>query len=193
MAPRASAERPSPPRTSPSQGTSPFDFANDRSPGSIIDTNAQADFSTLEFSRNGQQVEASPSGTFSFKKLPDGPGVDRAPVNELAGNDLERVLSEMHQALQPPTFSPPTKFDGAEFRRWTDNTGAYQIEARLAVIFPDKVRLLKPSGRTTTVSMNRLSPFDQDYVRWVAGTLSSDANRLVDADSIRNQQAYPSR
>jgi hypothetical protein len=49
-------------------------------------------------------------------------------------------------------------------RTWVDNTGHYEVEARLVVIMVDSVRLLKENGRTTTVPMSRLSDGDRDYV-----------------------------
>jgi hypothetical protein len=49
-------------------------------------------------------------------------------------------------------------------RKWTDDTGRFQIEGRLLVIFEGKVRILKPTGRTTTVPFERLSQEDVRYV-----------------------------
>jgi hypothetical protein len=67
--------------------------------------------------------------------------------------------------------STPEEFRGAEQRLWRDNTGAYEVQGTLSIIYPDKVRLTKANGRTTTVAMRRLSPADQTYVRWVADRL----------------------
>jgi hypothetical protein len=49
-------------------------------------------------------------------------------------------------------------------RLWTDNTGKFQVRARLLVILDGKVRLLKDTGRTTTVPFNRLSKGDLAFV-----------------------------
>ncbi len=97
---------------------------------------------------------------------------------------------ELDRIFRPAMFSAPAAFRGAEFRRWRDNTGSYDVEARLAVVFPDKVRLLKPNGRTTTVSMARLSTYDQDYVRWVAQSLVNEPTHLVELDPTPNQSGY---
>lgn len=100
--------------------------------------------------------------------------------------DLDGVFAE-------PTFTPPASFDGAEFRKWRDNTGTYDIEARLSIIYPDKVRLTKPNGRTTTVPMQRLSNRDLAYVRWVADRLMQESQ---DSAFIARQGAvseYPAR
>ena len=50
-------------------------------------------------------------------------------------------------------------------RTWTDNTGKFQIRARLFAVLDGQVRLLKESGRFTTVPFERLSPADLLYVQ----------------------------
>ena len=63
---------------------------------------------------------------------------------------------------------------------WVDNSGAYQVKARLAVIYSDKVKLLKENGKFTTVPLSRLSEADFGYVSWVASNLTGDqAARMV--------------
>jgi hypothetical protein len=94
---------------------------------------------------------------------------------EVANNELESLF-------ESPSFIPPSEFRGAETRRWRDNTGAYEVEARLIIIYPDKVRLRKENGRTTTVAMRRLSDFDQAYVRWVADHMIRSGGALDAAD-----------
>jgi hypothetical protein len=49
------------------------------------------------------------------------------------------------------------------------------------VIYGDSVRLLKDTGKTTTVPFRRLSENDRQYVAEVLAKLSKDANtQLVD-------------
>jgi hypothetical protein len=50
-------------------------------------------------------------------------------------------------------------------RVWTDNTGKYSVTARLVVVGEHHVRLLKDTGRYTTVSFDRLSRADLAFVR----------------------------
>ena len=50
-------------------------------------------------------------------------------------------------------------------RVWTDNTGKYKINARLVTIGESSVRLLKDTGKYTTVSLDRLSEDDLEFVR----------------------------
>lgn len=89
------------------------------------------------------------------------------------------IEDELDRIFRSKTFVPPAKFQGAEFRTWSDNTGAYSIQARVAVIFGDKVRLLKENGKYTTVPMERLSDFDRSYVQWVAESLTYRASKIV--------------
>ena len=81
-------------------------------------------------------------------------------------------------------FAPPSEFKGAEIRQWVDNSGAYQVKARLAVIYVDKIKLLKENGKFTTVSLSRLSDADFGYVSWVATNLTSEHTaRMVSSES----------
>jgi hypothetical protein len=50
-------------------------------------------------------------------------------------------------------------------RQWVDNTGKFQVTAKLVEVLDGKVRLLKDSGKTTTVELGRLSDTDQQYVQ----------------------------
>jgi len=51
-----------------------------------------------------------------------------------------------------------------EFRTWVDNTGNFSCEARLVRFIDGQVKLLKDNGRTTTVSLSRLSDVDVRFV-----------------------------
>ena len=59
-------------------------------------------------------------------------------------------------------------------RIWTDNTGDFKINGRLIAILDGKVRILKETGRTTTVPVNRLSETDREYVDEVIGRYGTD-------------------
>ena len=52
-------------------------------------------------------------------------------------------------------------------RAWVDNTGTFKIQGRLIAILDGKVRLLKDTGKTTTVPLDRLSDGDRAYVEQV--------------------------
>ncbi|MEI7459334.1 MAG: SHD1 domain-containing protein, partial [Pirellula sp.] len=81
---------------------------------------------------------------------------------------------ELEKLFGVGSFTPPPQFDGAEYRQWVDNTGAYAIKAQLTVIYSDKIKLTKENGNTTTVSLSRLSDADFGYVQWVASRLTGE-------------------
>jgi len=67
-------------------------------------------------------------------------------------------------------------------RHWTDNSGQFQVRGRLILILEGKIRLLKETGRTTTVALERLSTADRRYVEQVTAAYGSDlADALVAA------------
>ena len=49
-------------------------------------------------------------------------------------------------------------------RAWVDNTGNFKVQGRVIAILDGKVRLLKDTGKTTTVPLDRLSDADREYV-----------------------------
>jgi hypothetical protein len=62
-------------------------------------------------------------------------------------------------------------------RLWTDDSGFFQVRGRLILILDGTVRLLKETGRTTTVPLSRLSPADRAYVEQIIGHYGSDLSR----------------
>src|SRR5262249_23498914 len=74
---------------------------------------------------------------------------------------------EIRPALHVVTPAEPT------LRVWTDNTGKHQVNARLVSVGATSVRLLKDSGKYTTVPFYRLSVEDQEFVgRQTATTIA---------------------
>jgi SLA1 homology domain 1, SHD1 len=60
-------------------------------------------------------------------------------------------------------------------RVWTDNSGKYRVTARLVAIGPNHVRLLKDTGKFTTVPFARLSHADLALVRSLStGSIASN-------------------
>jgi hypothetical protein len=51
-----------------------------------------------------------------------------------------------------------------EMRKWVDNTGNFSCQGRLIRLVDSQVQLLKDNGRTTTVSLSRLSANDLRFV-----------------------------
>jgi hypothetical protein len=64
-------------------------------------------------------------------------------------------------------------------RIWSDNSGGFQVNGRLIAILDGKVRILKETGRTTTVPMNRLSKADREYVDEVIGRYGTDLDNQL--------------
>jgi len=113
------------------------------------------------------------------------------PKNAPATDSDADAESELDKLFGISAFVSPTKFEGAEFRQWVDNTGAYRVKARLAVIYADKIKLLKENGNYSTVELSRLSESDFGYVQWVATNLNGEtSSKLVNKDlSVGNADA----
>lgn len=97
--------------------------------------------------------------------------------------DGQSIQDELDRLFNSQTSAERLPFGGAEFRSWVDNSGAYRVNARLAVIYSDKVKLLKENGKYTTVPINRLSKSDLEYVQWVAVSLTSNGTKMVKQDA----------
>ena len=99
---------------------------------------------------------------------------------------------ELDKLFGVGSFTPPPQFDGAEYRQWVDNTGAYSIKARLTVIYSDKIKLTKENGKTTTVPLSRLSGADFGYVQWVVSSLTGEQTSMLVKNNAA-QNADPTR
>jgi hypothetical protein len=84
------------------------------------------------------------------------PAADRNTVSR----ELEDLFVEPADAARSASAETPTN----SMRVWTDNTGKFQVNARLVVVGPKHVRLLKDNGRLTTVPFSRLSQSDLAFV-----------------------------
>ena len=105
------------------------------------------------------------------------PAKAKAPVDDL--DDLFGVGA----------YTPESKFKGAEFRQWVDNSGTYRVNARLVIIYVDKIKLLKENGKVTTVPLSRLSDADFGYVSWVASNLTNEQTaRMVKSEKAKDSE-----
>jgi hypothetical protein len=85
----------------------------------------------------------------------------------------------MKKTSSPATDPLRIAADGRlPLRQWQDDSGAFQVQARLILILDGKVRLLKETGRTTTVPMERLSGNDRAYVEAVIERYGKDLTKL---------------
>jgi hypothetical protein len=89
---------------------------------------------------------------------------EEAPQAEQPSKEQEVAQEQDDESLQPLAVDARPEPTVLPVRLWTDNTGAFQVRGRLAVIMADHIRIFKVNGRYTTVPMERLSPFDRDYV-----------------------------
>jgi hypothetical protein len=64
-------------------------------------------------------------------------------------------------------------------RQWADNSGQFHTAGRLILILDGKIRILKATGRTTTVPLDRLSAIDREYVQNVIAQYGSDIAKLA--------------
>jgi hypothetical protein len=100
-----------------------------------------------------------------FEDLFGAPAKDEVPAEKPAAEEVDDIFAPPPKKAKPD-IDPFSALPSRELpmRTWVDNTGNYQVEARLVVITAESVRLLKENGRTTTVPMSRLSDGDRDYV-----------------------------
>jgi hypothetical protein len=73
--------------------------------------------------------------------------------------------------------------DSSEMRMWVDNTGKYSVNARLIRFLDGHVRLMKDTGRTTTVALNRLSERDLEFVNRQASAQKATAVQTAQVDA----------
>jgi len=86
------------------------------------------------------------------------------------------VAAEPTLALKDPLA--PGADGRLPLRHWSDNSGQFRVKARLILVLDGKVRLLKETGRTTTVPTERLSPADREYVAEVIERHGKDLTKL---------------
>ncbi|HTM56388.1 MAG TPA: SHD1 domain-containing protein [Pirellulales bacterium] len=104
------------------------------------------------------------------------------PMDQAAPSEVEELFSEPTDkaeqsvmtesvpapapAVMPEEVAPqPIAPAESPLRLWTDNTGKYQVWGRLVTVTSTHVRLLKETGKYTTVPFDRLSRSDLAFVR----------------------------
>ena len=79
---------------------------------------------------------------------------DDDPFAEPAAKKADAAPADKQAAAEEPVMC-----------QWTDDTGDFQVRGKLVKIAPTTVRLLKDTGKYTTVPIERLSQADLQYVR----------------------------
>lgn len=80
-------------------------------------------------------------------------------------------------------------------RQWTDNTGAFTVEAELVEVSGNIMRLRKPDGQIVTVPLDRLSAADREYVRSAGarGQAAAKPALATREDAIRQKLQQPTK
>ena len=84
------------------------------------------------------------------------------------------VVPKIEQTATPAvTISAATAavVENDAMRLWHDDSGEFEVRAKLVLMLDGKVRLLKDTGKYTTVPLDRLSPPDMTYVRQHASAM----------------------
>ncbi len=96
---------------------------------------------------------------------------------DLAGRKIRYVVLPGRATLIRRANAPeaPEKLP-AEYRTWTDATGAFQVEATLLALTDTEVQLLKKDEKTITVALDKLSAADQAHLSEVRSQRAAEAN-----------------
>jgi hypothetical protein len=113
-------------------------------------------FKDLDDTKDGNKAAASEAPT-------------EAPVQP-ENKEIEDLFSDPQAApmtaVEKPVPAQVAKSEPtSDMRTWIDNTGKYEIRGRLVVVGKTHVRILKESGKFTTVPFGRLSQADLAFVR----------------------------
>lgn len=98
-----------------------------------------------------------------------------APKAKKATEDLDDLFGPAKPEAQPAPAADPFGLDQTQelpLRTWVDNTGKYQVQARLIAVTSSAVQLLKETGSTSTVPFQRLSEADRNYVEQAVAQLA---------------------
>ena len=108
--------------------------------------------------------------------------------DDLFGQPTSKTEANLDELFEAPAEEPVEEEQAEEdpfadlfktTRVWKDNTGNFEVSAKLAVIFPDKIRLLKSNGKFCTVPMRRLSDTDKAFVQQVAAQLPGNDVKYI--------------
>jgi len=159
------------------------DMPNRNATSSAENADVDALFGTPQAGKPIEKSESTESLDDLFNSPPASPQSIEANTQKALESSLDSDLDDLFKTSSDANIDRDS-FRGAEFRTWNDNSGDFSVSARLSVIFPDRIRLLKDNGKFTTVPLNRLSPPDQQYVGWVATSLQkTGATKLVNTQT----------
>jgi hypothetical protein len=116
---------------------------------------------------------------------PFAPVAPAAPAPAPAAPAADPAAPAPAKPADADPFADPFKISAEgqlPIREWNDNSGNFKIDGRLIAILDGQVRILKTTGRTTTVPMRRLSEADQKYV---AEIINRHGNGLIGVVAAR--------
>ncbi len=102
---------------------------------------------------------------------PTDSGASNRPVRNPIASGRRVTERSMARSIQDPNSATRavSTVEPLAVRRWVDDSGWYSIEGKLIALLDGKVRIEKVTGRTCTVSLDRLSRADVAYVQGVRG------------------------
>ncbi len=116
---------------------------------------------------------ATPKNTETHE---DDPFAPLKPATQSEAKPVAPIAAEpTMKRIDPLQLGPDGQLPA---RQWSDSSGQFQVKGRLLLILDGKVRLLKETGRTTTVPTERLSEGDRAYVEEVISRYGKDLAKL---------------
>ena len=142
------------------------------------DFDAPAD-SGFEAPADEPMEEESAMTEGGFESSPEEP-MDHLPADEPATEDPATEQTPEEDPFGAGALHVP----GQPSRTWRDDTGRHSTAGRLVEIRPDSVRILKETGRHTTVPMARLSAADREHVTGIALATRRQNDRTGDTAGL---------
>jgi hypothetical protein len=155
-APAAPAEQPAAPAEQPpAEGEKPKDTVDDL-------------FKETSEAKPAAGSEAAPASEPAAPSAePAAPAAEPAPAPaaDQPQEPSKEKVEDLFNEPAPKDDKSTQSVSPNAMRLWTDNTGKYHVNARLVMVSQTHVRLLKDTGKYTTVPVQRLSLADLAFVR----------------------------
>jgi tetratricopeptide (TPR) repeat protein len=97
----------------------------------------------------------------------------------------QKAGDTVKKTLEP---EKPAAKEAAAWRTWTDSTGKFTVEARLAGVTAGEARLIKRDGSTIQIPLQKLSDDDQEWVNRRIGKGGTDKGDKSDIDGAGGKE-----
>ena len=114
----------------------------------------------------------------------DEEGFESSPEEPMEDLPADEPATEETPAENDPFDSGALHIPGQPSRTWRDDTGRHSTAGRLVEVRADSVRILKVTGRHTTVPMSRLSAADREHVAGIALATRRRTDRTGDTAGL---------